>query len=209
MAVIESYSTLITATQDYLKRSDLATFVPNFVQNWEERFYRQPKNFGRWMETSLDATIASAVVPVPAAYLGLKLAYINANPSSRLERISLDQLYGRYPRGDAVGRPGWISRDTVNFVFGPAPDSDYNVRGVYWVKPVLIRNFATDASAHWIIVNAPDIALYGALLEAEPFMKNDARLQVWAGMYQQALKDYRDLHKEEETSGSAVQEVLA
>ena len=62
MAVITSYSTLLTAVSDYLNRSDLTTFIPNWVQNWEERFYRDPKNFGRWMETSADSVIASDVV---------------------------------------------------------------------------------------------------------------------------------------------------
>ena len=58
-------------------------------------------------------------------------------------------------------------------------------------------------------MNAPDLALYGALIEAEPFLKNDKRLAVWQGFYDTALRNYRDLHKEEDVSGSPVQEVLA
>jgi hypothetical protein len=212
MAVIASYSTLLTAVQDYLVRSNLSTFAPNFVQNWEERFYRQPKNFGRWMETALSSAISSSVLAVPAAYLGLKYAYVNGAPSSRLDRVSLNQLYGTYPRGGDTGLPRWISRETTNFVFGPAPDSDYTIKGVYWAKPTVMRTYSTggaDAAAHWIIVNAPDLALYGALLEAEPFMKNDKRISVWKGLYDIAVQDYRDLNNEEDVSGSPVQEVLA
>ncbi len=212
MAVVTSYSTLLTAVQDYLARSDLSTFAPNFVQNWEERFYRQPKNFGRWMETALSSAISSSVVAVPAAYLGLKYAYVNGSPSSRLDRVSLNQLYGTYPRGSDTGLPRWISRDVGNFVFGPAPDSTYTIKGVYWAKPTVMRSYTTggaDAAAHWIIVNAPDLAIYGALLEAESFIKNDPRLLMWREFYTQALQDYRDLHKEEDFSGSPVQEVLA
>jgi hypothetical protein len=209
MAVIASYSTLKTAVADFLSRSDLTSFVDNFIQNWEEKFYRQPKNFGRWMETSLSSAIASSVVAVPAAYLGLKYAYISGSPSSRLDRVSLNQLYGRYPRGDTTGLPVWISRDTTNFVFGPAPDSTYTVKGVYWAKPVLIRSFAADAAAHWLIVNAPDLVLYGSLMQAEPFIKNDKRVALWRDMHDTALKDYRDLHREEDQSGSPSQEVLA
>lgn len=209
MAVITSYSTLLTAVADYLAKSNLTSFTPNFVQNWEEKFLRQPKNFGRWMETSLSSAIASSVVAVPAAYLGLKYAYVDGSPASRLDRVSLNQLYGTYPRGGDSDRPRWISRDTSNFVFGPIPDSDYTIKGVYWAKPTLLRSFASDAAAHWIIVNAPDLALYGALIEAEPFLKNDKRLATWQGFYETALKNYRDLHKEEDVSGSPVQEVLA
>ena len=209
MAVITGYASLQTAVTDYLARSNLATFAPNFIQNWEERFYRQPRNFGRWMETSFSTAIASSVIAVQSDYLGLKYAYISGSPSSKLDRVSINQLYGTYPRGSDTGLPIWISRDTTNFVFGPPPDSNYTVKGIYWAKPTLMRSFAGDAAAHWIIVNAPDLALYGALLEAEPFEKNDSRINVWRAFYEQALKDYRDLQREEDVSGSPVMEVLA
>lgn len=209
MAIITGYTSLQTAVTDYLARSDLSSFVPNFIQNWEERFYRQPKNFGRWMESALSSPIASSVIAVPSDYLGLKYAYVNGSPSSKLDRVSLNQLYGTYPRGGDTGLPRWVSRDTTNFVFGPAPDSAYTIKGVYWSKPTLIRSFTSDAAAHWLIVNAPDLVLYGALLEAEPFMKNDKRIEVWSSFYKQALSDYRELHKEEDVSGSPIQEVLA
>lgn len=209
MAVITSYSTLQTAVADYLARSDSTTWIPNFIQNWEEKFYRQPKNFGSWMEASLSSAIASSVIAVPSGYLAMKYAYVNGSPSSRLDRKSLNQLYGAYPRGGDTGLPIWYARDASNFVFGPAPDSNYTIKGTYWAKPTLLRSFASDAAAHWIIVNAPDLALYGSLLEAESFSKNDKRLGVWQGFYDTALKNYRDLFREEDISGSPSQEILA
>jgi hypothetical protein len=209
MAVVVSYSTLLTAVSDWLARSDLSTFAPNFVQMWEEDFLREPKNFGRWMETALSSTIASSVIAVPSDYLGLKYAYVNGSPSSKLDRVSLNQLYGTYPRGGDTGLPVWISRDVSNFVFGPAPDSNYTIKGVYWAKPTLIRSFASDAAAHWIIVNAPDIALYGSLLAAEPFLQNDKRIPVWQALHDRALMSYRNLQRDEDVSGSPIQEVLA
>lgn len=209
MAVITSYSTLLTAITDYLKRSNLTTFAPNFVQQWEEKFYRQPLNFGRWMETSgTIGTIASSVIAVPSAYLGLKVAYIDGSPSNRLDRKSLTQMYGTYPRGGGTGLPRWIARDGANFIFGPEPDSAYVVKGVYWAKPTVLRSFTADAAAHWLIVNAPDLVLYGSLLQAEPFSKNDARIAVWQSLYNDALQDYRNLHMEEDESGSPFQEAL-
>src|SRR6185295_20011433 len=105
MAVITGYTSLQTAVADYLNNSTLTTFLPNFVQNWEERFYRDPKNFGRWMETSATSTIASSVVAVPDGYLGLKYAYVVGSPSARLDRVSINQLYGTYPRGGNTGTP--------------------------------------------------------------------------------------------------------
>lgn len=210
MAVIVGYNSLLTLVGDYLKR-DFSTFVPNFIQSWEERFYRQPLNFGRWMEVSgTIGTVASSVIAVPSDYLGLKVAYVNGQNSAPLDRKSLTQLYGRYPRGSGdTGIPRQIARDGTNFVFGPAPDSAYVIKGVYWGKPTVLRSFTGDAAANWLIVNAPDLPLYGALLEAEPFMKNDPRIAVWQAFYARAEQDYRDLHREEDESGSPFCEVLA
>lgn len=209
MAVITGYTSLGTAVTDTLARSGLDTFVPNFIQNWESDFLREPKNFGSWMESTFTLTIAGGSITAPTDYLGLKYAYIRGSPSSRLDRVSLNQLFGRYPRGGAPSRPAWISRLSTAFVFGPEPDSDYDVRGVYWAKPTLLRNFASDAAAHWIILNAPDLALYGALIESAPFLRADARIAVWQGLYNQKLQSYRNLFKEEDVSGSPIQEVLA
>lgn len=209
MAAITTYSTLKTAVDDFMARTLTGSYGDLLIQMWEEDFLREPKNFGRWMETSLSQAIAASVVAVPAAYLGLKLAYVSGSPSSRLDRVSLNQLYGTYPRGADTGLPRWISRDTTNLVFGPAPDSNYTIKGVYWAKPTALRSAASDAAADWRILNAPDLCLFGSLIQAEAFVKNDARIDLWKVAYDRALQSYRNLQRDEEQSGSPSQEVLA
>jgi hypothetical protein len=211
VALITSYSTLLTSVANNLNRSELTADIPGFVQNFEERFYRYPKNFGRWMEVAVSTAIASSVIAVPAAYLGLKYAYVNGAPSSRLDRMSLNQLYGSFPRGGETGIPVWISRETTNFVFGPPPDDNYTIHLVYWAKPTVMRSYTTggaDAVAHFLIVNAPDLVLYGALLEASPFLLNDERVPLWNAAYELALDAYRELQSEEDISGSPLVEIL-
>lgn len=207
MAVITSYETLQTAVADYCARSDLATFTPNFIQNWEEGFYRQPLNWGPWMETALSVTMASGVAALPSDYLGLKWAALNASPYRPLERKSAQQLYSRFPRSNGSGRPLWIARDQGSFVFGPEPDGDYAVVGTYYAKPTLLRSDSD--GINWLVTNAPDLLLYGALLEAEPFLKNDSRIAIWRDFYADALVDYRDLIRDEDSMGSAMQASLA
>jgi hypothetical protein len=209
--IVESYTTLQTAIAGWLTRSEasLGGFIPGFIQSWESRFYRQPQNFGRWMETELSETIASNVIAVPSDYLGLKHAFVDGSYSTPLDRKTLVQMYSAYPRGGCTGIPVWITRERGNFIFGPAPDSDYDIGGTYWARPINIRSFASDAAAHWLIVNAPDLVLYGSLLESTPFLRNDARIGVWQSFYDKALQDYRDLQKDEDVSGSPNQEMLA
>jgi hypothetical protein len=206
--IIGSYSSLLEMIEFYLDDGKLTPYIDGFVQSWEEEFYRDPKNFGRWMETSLDSTIASSVIAVPDDYLGLKYAYVVGAPSARLDRVSLNQQYGTYPRGGNTGVPVWIAREGTNFVFGPEPDAAYQIHLIYWAKPSTLRTAATTNDS-WLIVNAPDLPLYGALLEAQQFILSDSRVPLWGASYARKLQVYRDLHADEDMSGSPVQEVLA
>jgi hypothetical protein len=196
MAVITSYATLQTAISDYLARSDLTSFLPNFTQSWEEDFLREPLNWGPWMEAALSATITNGVAAVPTGYLGLKIAYISGAVSPPLKRISLDQLYQRYPRAQQAGTPAYIARNGTNFEFGPKGSSG-TLAGTVFIKPARLRT--TD---NFLVTDCPDVALYGSLLAAEPFLKNDARIPVWQTLHDRALQSYRNGFREEDYSGS-------
>jgi hypothetical protein len=197
MAVITNYETLGTAIGDYLARDDLASFAPNFIQNWEERFYRQPLNWANWMESA--TSLLTTAATVPADFLGIKYATLTSSPP--LQRVSSQMLYATWPRG-IPGKPRMIARDGTSFVFGPEPDGEYTLTLRYFAKPRALRDPLLQDGSNWLTTNAPDLCLYGALLEAESFLKNDSRIAVWRDFYTDALADYRDQWKEEEFGGS-------
>jgi hypothetical protein len=207
LAVISGYSTLLTEVASWLARSDLSAAIPGFVQNWEERFYRNPKNYGQWMVSALSVSFSDTAT-VPTDFLSLRIAYLDGQSNTPLAPMSLDQVLQAYPRTSS-GQPKWIARDGANFVFGPAPSATYTLNGSYYAKPALLRNFASDAAAHFLIVNAPDLLLYGALLEAQPYVMNDKRIPVWAAAYDLALTEYRALIKEQMFGGGALQVLVA
>ena len=197
MAVITNYETLGTAIGDYLARDDLASFAPNFVQNWEERFYRQPLNWANWMESA--TSLLTTAATVPADFLGIKYATLTSSPP--LQRVSSQMIYATWPRG-IPGKPRMIARDGTSFVFGPEPDGEYTLTLRYFAKPRALRDPLLQDGSNWLTTNAPDLCLYGALLEAESFLKNDSRIAVWRDFYTDALADYRDQWKEDEFGGS-------
>lgn len=212
MAVVTSYSTLLTAVSDYIARGDLTTFIPNFIQNAEERFYRQPKNYGPWMTSSALSVAFTTTAAVPTDYLSARILYLNGQSQRPLVVSSLEQILLAYPRSNSAGVPKWIARDGASFVFGPVPSGSFTLNGSYYAKPAALRNYTTggaDAVAHFLILNAPDMLLYGALLEAEAFIKNDARIQTWSAAHAQAQSDYRDLMKAQGFSGGSLQTLVA
>ena len=198
MALITNYATLQTAIADWLARDDLTTFLPNFTQNAEARLYRDLRI--RAMETALSGTIASGVLAVPSTYVELKYAYVNTAPITWLRRQPPEFIYSRYPvRSGSAEIPKFIAREASNFIFGPYP-GDYDVVGIYYAR--LTSLDGTTNTTNWFTTNAPDVLLYGSLVAAEPFIKNDPRLPMWKMLYDEAIASIKEEERRESRSGS-------
>jgi hypothetical protein len=203
LATITSYTTLQTEVASWLARSALTAAIPGFIQNWEEDFLMDSENWATWMENALSVALSSNVAAVPTSpqYLGLKIGYFSGYPP--LKRLTLEQLYARYPRGlGSAGVACFIARNGSNFEFGPETQSG-TLLGTYYGKPTVLRSFAGDAAAHFLIVNAPQLCLYGSLLQAEPFLKDDERVVLWKAAYDLQVASYRKRFRDEAWSGSA------
>ena len=46
---------------------------------------------------------------------------------------------------------------------------------------------------NWLLTIAPDLYLYGALLESAPYIKEDGRIQTWGLGFTSALSDLNNL----------------
>ena len=60
------------------------------------------------------------------------------------------------------------------------------------------------APTNWVITNAPDVYLYGTLLEAEPFLMNDARTQLWAQALKESINTLQEQDNKDRHSGSVL-----
>jgi hypothetical protein len=201
MAVITNYATLQTAIADYIARDDLTTFIPNFIQNCENKLYRTLNL--RNEETALSVSISSGVAAVPSDFKALKFAYVDHTPIYLLQWVPIEELYRDYSDRQSSSYPSVISREGSNFVFGPVSVSG-TLKGIYYAKQDPLRT--TDPS--WYVTNAPEVLLYGSLLEASSFIQNDARLQTWGELYRDAIGTLQDEEKNAATSrGQLVQRV--
>lgn len=200
MAIITNYATLQTAIGDYLNRSDLTTFLPNFTQACESKLYKQLRINA--METALSVAISGGVATVPADYLELKYAYVDTTPVQFLKRSSPEEIYSRYSvRAGTADIPRLIAREASNFIFGPYP-ADYTIKGIYYKRLTALSGSNT---TNWFTTNAPDVLLYGSLLEAAPFLLNDERIPLWKSAYDFAMKNIQDEEMRERYSGSSKQ----
>ena len=180
MAVITNYATLKTEIAAWLARDDLTAAIPGFIQNAENKLYRTLNL--RNEETALSVTITGGVAAVPSDFKALRFAYYNSSPSTLLEWSAIEELYRSYPDRSGGQTPKIISREATNFVFGPV-SADGTLKGVYYAKKAGLAT--TDPS--WYVTNAPEVLLYGALLEAAPYIFGDERIGMLGSFYSDAV----------------------
>ncbi len=206
MAVITDYASLDAAVDSYLARADLSSMVPNFIQNAEQTLYRSLRI--RAMENAFTGTISAGTLALPTSppYVALKYAYINTSPIMPLDRVPPDMIYSLYPnRTSTGGVPSLIAVERTNFIFGPYP-GDYEVKGVYYGR---LTALGVGNTTNWFTSYAPDLLLYGALLEATPFLMNDPRIAVWERYYERAFKSVNIEDRAERYTGGSLAQVRA
>ena len=184
MTVITNYATLQTAVSDYLARDDLTTYIPNFIQNCENKLYRTMHL--RDEENLYVENVSSGKVNLPTLWKAHKFAYYQSGQEThRLQWVTLDEMYDKYPnRSETTTAPKLIAREQSSLIFGPvAADGSAVLKGIYYAKPQPLR----DNDNTWYVTNAPEVLLYGSLLEAKPFIMDDARIPVWQQFFAEAV----------------------
>ena len=130
---------------------------------------------------------------------------LNTNPVTPLEYITpemLDRLYG----SSTTGKPRAYTLIGDEIQLSPIPDSAYSLEMAFYEKLTPLGDGATGGTvtSNWLTLNAPDVLLYGALLEAEPFIKNDERVPVWLNGYSNAIDKLQKADARDRHSGSAM-----
>ena len=69
---------------------------------------------------------------------------------------------------------------------------------LYYAKPEVLSDSNT---SNEFMATCPDALLYGALLEAEPYLMNDARLAVWTQLYGNAVQSLAESDNTSEYAG--------
>lgn len=196
---LSTYSDLVAAVGTWLNRTDLASYAPDFIALAEERIYRNLRV--KAMETALNETITGGVVTVPADYIELKSAYLDGSPAYALERLSVEEIYTKYPTRTSSAKPLYIAREGESFIFGPYPDGAYTLKGIYYARLAALS--ATNTS-NWLTTHAPSLVLFGALAEAAPFLKDDQRIMIWETKFLAQLGDANKADKREGMRGSTL-----
>jgi hypothetical protein len=182
-----SYTTLKSTVADYLARSDLTTQIPDFIRLAEERLRRDLRIRQMLKVATADTVVNDSTVSLPSDFLAMKDLHLDTNPVRVLQFQNTSNFF-RNARTTDKGVPTMYTLLGSEFQFAPYPDAVYTLRMVYYHKP----DFLSDSNAsNLFLANCPDLLLYGALAEAEPYLMNDERIATWASLYDRGLASLR------------------
>jgi hypothetical protein len=197
---ISNYTELKTAVANWLDRDDLTDRIPEFIALAEARFNRVLRI--RAMESKQTASTVAGQqnLALPPRFVQMRNVQINTSPVTAMQYVTpemFDRLYG----GSSSGTPKFYTVIANELQLGPTPDSVQTIEMLFYET---FQALSVSNPTNWVITNAPDVYLYGALLEAEPFIMNDARVQLWATAFRQSIADIQEQDNKDRHSGSAL-----
>jgi hypothetical protein len=192
-----TYSDLKTSIANYLARSDLTTQIPDFITFAENRLRRELR-IRQMLKSVTTATVSGdSTVELPADFIEIRDFVALTNPIQPLSYSSPSAL-SNDPRASEVGVPKSYTILANDFLLSPPPDGVYTLRMLYYsAPPYLSSSNATNV----FLTIAPDALLYAALIEAEPYLMNDARINTWGTMYDRAISSLAKSDEEGQYSG--------
>ena len=196
-----NYTDLQASVAGYLGRSDLTTQIPDFIRFAEIRLGRELRT--RQMLNSATApTVANdARTALPTDFLEIRDLFVQGTPRRPLSYMS-PSAFSREAKADTFGLPVFYTLLSSEFQFAPKPDAVYTLEILYYAKPTFL---STSNASNVFLANYPDALLYASLIEAEPYLINDARSQLWATLYDRAIKNITEANESGEYSGIPLQ----
>ena len=173
MALITTYATLQAHIADTLNRPDLTTsgVVANFIQQFEANARRDSRL--RKLADRGTVSISADGLVLPSDFYSMESWYHDGStyfgPILTVDPGTIGQLKGAY---GATGVPQFAAIVDKRVRFAPAPDATYATQMIYWRTVPALSDTAT---TNWLLTEAPDIYLYGSLVEAWGYLKNPDR----------------------------------
>ena len=195
---ITTYAELKTNIADFLNRDDLASVSSTFVSLAEADLNRQIRHWRQ--EKRSTASIDTQYSAIPADMLEVIRFYITSGDTRPLELISQAEMLDRKFRNlNTSGQPAYYAVTAGELEVYPVPDGTYTSELYYFGKTDALSDSNT---SNWILEHYPDAYLYGSLIHSAPYLKDDARIQVWAALYQSAIDSINQASEKAKFGGS-------
>lgn len=169
-----NYPQLVTAIAGLMHRTDLSGSIPTFIALAEARLNRNLRV--RQMEVDLPlTTMTDNLITMPADIVDVKSLWVPGFEGSPLEPNSFDAVLA----SGRSGTPTMYARKGSKGVF---INGSGDVKGVVYQQ---IAALSDSNQTNWLLDEHPDVYLYGALVQAAIYTKDDG--SAYADQYGSAL----------------------
>jgi len=189
-----TFTSLQSDIRNYLERggaTDPIVYdqIPRLITLAERRIARELKIQG--FQTVVNTTMQSGVAVYAKPDRWRDTISINFgtgsgnNVHTPIFTRSYEYIRQYWPNETQTDQPKFYADyDYKHWIFAPTPNANYPMEVIYYQLPPLLDD---TNQTNWLSEYAPNLLLYGSLVEATPFIKDDQRVQLWQSYYDRAL----------------------
>ena len=198
---LNTFTALKASIADFLNRDDLTAVIPDFISLAEAQINRDVRHWKMEARSSGQQSSGDEYMQIPADWVETIRLHLTGSGTSVVNLISRDSMADkRSSAEDVSGTPIFYTHADGQFQLYPTPSTDTDFELLYFQKiPSLISN-----SDNWLLLEAPDVYLYGALLHSAPYLAEDQRVAVWAQMYSASIQRLNEVSEDARFSGSGL-----
>jgi hypothetical protein len=183
-----TYDSLVNDIQTYLERTDQATIekIPQFIMLAEQVIAAELKFLGNLTVAESTMIQGQPVIDKPARWR--KTVSMNVTVNGQKFPVLLrkyEYLREYWPEVTDEDVPKYYcDYDYTHWLVAPTPAAAYSYEVLYYER---VQPLDSTNQTNWFTEYAPQAMLYGSLLQAMPFLKNDERMGMWQSQYQQIM----------------------
>ena len=188
-AAVQTYDSLTATVLQYLERTDQAVvnFIPTAIMLAEFEIAQDIKTLGQMLVAEGTMNAGNPVIAKPARWrktVSMTLTTA-AGQKQPIYLRKLEYLSAYWPNVSSTDTPLYYADyDADHWFVAPTPSSNFAFETLVYTR---LQPLSSDNQTNWLTQNAPNAMLYGTLKQTAPFLKDDARLEVWKGLFDSAL----------------------
>lgn len=182
-----TYDSLVSTIEQYLERNDAAVVnqIPTFITLAEFEIAQQIKTLGQIEVAQGVMTPGSPVIQKPARWRKTVSMSVTSGGEKTPVFLRKYEYLTNYNAESPSGLPLYYGDyDYDNWYVAPIPDQAYTFEVLVYQR---LQPLSSANQTNWITNNAPNAILFGALLQAVIYLKDDAR-QIFQQKYDMAMQ---------------------
>ena len=199
---LTTYTELKASIADFLNRDDLTTVIPDFITLAESQINRDVRHWKMEARSSGQQTGGDEYMQIPADWVESIRLHLTGSGTSAVNLISRDAMADKRERNDDTsGTVMYYTHADGQFQLYPTPSADTDFELLYIQKLDALSGSNSD---NWLLLEAPDVYLYGSLIHSAPYLVEDERVAIWAQMYSASVARLNEASESARFSGSGL-----